>query len=439
MVIDRTTLEDLAIFSRNEQQSVLRHLDFTRSSAGREQLAKIMAKPLESIPLINARQQLLQHILRFVDQWPAQITNGTIMVLDKYFKSAVASIPYPANALNSLGYKLLNSSDYSTIRYTVSHFIEFVQGLDKIHGLLSSDHLPSELANTLQRIDTILHQPEIEPLLSYEKGKKHKPAFILTIGYYLQKRKQEIQSLLGIYGKIDAWYSLAMAVQKHHFCFPGFVENSDKPLFDARQLFHPLLTDPVAYDFALDSKQNFLFLTGANMAGKSTFIKAVGISVYLAHLGIGVPAQELRLSLFDGLLSNIQVTDNVLQGESYFFNEVQRIKQTVDKIKDKKHWLILIDELFKGTNVQDAMRCSKTVIEGLRKVDSSLFILSTHLYEIAEELTYHPNIQFRYFETNIRDNQLQFSYQLQQGVSNDRIGYLILQKEGVVDQLDRLA
>jgi DNA mismatch repair protein MutS len=119
------------------------------------------------------------------------------------------------------------------------------------------------------------------------------------------------------------------------------------------------------------------------MAGKSTFIKSVGTAVFLAHIGMGVPAQQMQLSLFDGILSNINVADNLVKGESYFYNEVQRIKATVIKISDGRKWLILIDELFKGTNVEDAMKCSSTVIEGLIKITNSLFILSTHLYEIG--------------------------------------------------------
>ncbi|MDP1109002.1 MutS-related protein, partial [Klebsiella pneumoniae] len=81
-------------------------------------------------------------------------------------------------------------------------------------------------------------------------------------------------------------------------------------------------------------------------------------------------------------------------------NEVQRIRKTIEKISDGKKWLILIDELFKGTNVQDAMKCSTTVIEGLRRMQNAVFILSTHLYEIGEPLQQYPNIQFRYFETH---------------------------------------
>lgn len=174
------------------------------------------------------------------------------------------------------------------------------------------------------------------------------------------------------------------------------------------------------------------------MAGKSTFIKSLGVAVYLAHLGMGVPAAKLTLSLFDGILSNINVEDNIVKGESFFFNEVQRIKKTILTISDGKKWLVLIDELFKGTNIQDAMRCSLTVIKGLIRIKGSLFILSTHLYEIGEEMKQYQGISFKYFETAILNDKLVFSYQLREGISNDRFGYFILQTEKVVELLDQL-
>jgi len=99
---------------------------------------------------------------------------------------------------------------------------------------------------------------------------------------------------------------------------------------------------------------------------------------------------------------------------------------------------VLIDELFKGTNVQDAMKCSSTVIEGIIRIKNSVFILSTHLYEIGEDLKQYPNISFKYFETAVKDDQLEFSYQLKDGISNDRLGYLILKREKVVEMLDGL-
>jgi DNA mismatch repair ATPase MutS len=84
------------------------------------------------------------------------------------------------------------------------------------------------------------------------------------------------------------------------------------------------------------------------------------------------------------------------------------------------------------------MRCSIAVIEGLQKIKSSLFVVSTHLYEISDSLSKYTNIQFKYFETTVTNQELVFHYQLKEGVSQDRIGYLILEREGVVKMLNNL-
>jgi DNA mismatch repair protein MutS len=260
----------------------------------------------------------------------------------------------------------------------------------------------------------------------------------IRLGRYVRTEyRNQANELMAIFGRMDAWYSMAAAVRHFKLCFPEIIESA-RPLIQAKGLYHVLLHDPVPYDVEMNFQSNFIFLTGANMAGKSTFIKAVGSTVFLAHLGMGVPAVSMKLTVFDGLLSNINVVDNIIKGESYFFNEVQRIKNTIVKINDNRKWLVLIDELFKGTNVQDAMKCSSTVIKGLIKISNSLFILSTHLYEIGDELQEYPNISFRYFETDVKEDDLAFSYQLKEGVSNDRIGYLILKREKVVEMLEKL-
>ena len=278
--------------------------------------------------------------------------------------------------------------------------------------------------------------PLIKTMMQWPAGKELSPVDNLTFGHYLLYHfKEKTRQLVDIFHQLDAYYSMAMAVKKLRLTFPT-ITRSEQPFIEGKKLYHPLLKQAVSYDVTMNPEGNFIFLTGANMAGKSTFIKAVGISVYLAHTGMGVPAENLSLSLFDGLLSNIQVEDNISKGESYFYNEVQRIKKTIDKINDGRNWLILIDELFKGTNVQDAMKCSTAVVEGLRKMTNTLFILSTHLYEIGEDLKKYPNIRFYYFETDTSNGQLTFSYQLIEGISNDRLGYLILKREGVVDMLE---
>ncbi|GAC1438070.1 MAG: MutS family DNA mismatch repair protein [Sediminibacterium sp.] len=439
MQVDKTTLTDLSIFHQEEAYSVFHRLNFTRTAGGKDYLHHFLNRPLDNIRQILETQQTLQRFMGVQEQLSSTIiTNGTVMVIEKFYDTPVAEIPRHPGLVNTQFYRIFNGPDLSLIRYSVKHFIDFIIGLNQTLLLLSGDENPVLLQVLLNRIKMLLQKPALRSILQKEAGNGISLSGILKLGHFMKRDfKEETFELIDIYSRLDAYYSMATACKNHAFCFPELVD-SPQSLLSAKAIYHPLLAMPVSCDLTLMPDQNFLFLTGANMAGKSTFIKAAGIAVYLAHTGMGVPAKEMRLSLFNGLLSNINVVDNIVQGESYFFNEVQRIRNTVEKISDGKKWLILIDELFKGTNVLDAMKCSSTVIEGLRKMRNALFILSTHLYEIGESLRQYPNIQFRYFETSVAGDQLVFSYQLKEGISNDRLGYLILRKEGVVKMLENL-
>jgi DNA mismatch repair protein MutS len=438
MEIDNTTYEDLSLFSRHEEFSIFHKLDFTRTKAGRELLLENFSHPLSKLQDIDATQRILRLMLERLDQWPVSISNGTIMVMDKFYETAIDDIPAAHNLTGALSYKLFHSADYAMVRYSVGHFADFVRGMDQLANLLDVPGSPPLLSELLQRARRLLDQEVLQAMIKTTPGVKFNPIQIIHYGHFVRIRfKAAMQSLIEIYSQLDAWYSMAMATRQYRLNFPVF-EDLTEPYVEATSLYHLLLPQAVAYNIRLDKDSNFLFLTGANMAGKSTFIRAVGVVVFLAHLGMGVPAASMRLSLFDGILSNINVVDDIAKGESFFFNEVQRIRKTLEKITGQKKWLVLIDELFKGTNVQDAMKCSTTVIKGLIRIRRSLFILSTHLYEIGEDLKGYPNILFRYFETNVVNDQLEFSYQLKDGISNDRIGYLILKREKVVEMLEKL-
>jgi len=438
MQIDDTTFNDLSIFHKEEEFSIFHKLNFTQTIGGKEWLARFFSEPFNDIKKIAEIQQVLQCISAKQAQWPVLVTNGTIMVIEKFYESPIDAIPDSPNIINALGYKILHSPDFSLVRYTVGHFADFVKGMKELVFLFDNDVSPASLRLYIQRVAQLLNNEVIVKLCTTKKGVELTAPETIYFGNYIRNRfKGAAEELINIFGRLDAWYSMARAIKVFKLSYPSFID-SPQPKLDAKGLYHILLTVPVAYDVILAKQQNFLFLTGANMAGKSTFIKSIGAAVYLAHLGMGVPAANMSLTVFDGILSNINVEDNIVKGESYFFNEVQRIKNTIIKINDNRKWLVLIDELFKGTNVQDAMKCSGAVIKGLIKIPNSLFILSTHLYEIAEELNTYPNILFRYFETEVKEDQLIFSYQLKQGVSNDRIGYLILKQEKVVEMLENL-
>ncbi|RYY00834.1 MAG: DNA mismatch repair protein MutS, partial [Gammaproteobacteria bacterium] len=399
---------------------------------------RFFTEPHHDLKRIIGTQNVIKTLLIHLDDWPAEITNGTIIMMDKFLDYNLDPIPENPGAVNSYSYKLLHSADYSMVKYSVKHFGDFLRGMAKLVYLFRDLDLSTNLNFYIERIKKILQEKPLMELATYNGNQEMTVQQNLYFGHYFRfQYKTDLLELIDIFSRLEAWYSMAKAVRTFDLHFPEFIEQ-EEPYFKAEGLYHVLLQQPVPYDLVLQPNENFLFLTGANMAGKSTMIKAVGSAVFLAHIGMGVPAKNMRLTLFDGLLSNINVSDNIAKGESYFFNEVQRIKNTIYKINDGKKWLVLIDELFKGTNVQDAMKCSLTVIKGLMKIKNSLFILSTHLYEIGEELRQYPNISFKYFETTVMEDQLSFSYQLKEGISNDRIGYVILRREKVVEMLEKL-
>jgi len=401
-------------------------------------LFRFFSGPQPDIKRILGTQKIIRTLLDHVDEWPSDITNGTILVMDKFLDYNLDSIPEDLNPVNSLTYKWFHREDYGMVKYSVRHFADFYRGMRRLAKQFDDlADLPLSFKIYIERIFQLLKETPLRRL-SETKNEPFSLSQNLYFGFHLRGHyKADTLELIEIFYRLDAWYSMAMAVKTFNLSFPEFVD-TERPLVYAKDLYHLLLPHPVSYEVEMNPEHNFLFLTGANMAGKSTFIKSVGSAVFLAHVGMGVPAREMKLTLFDGLLTNINVVDNIAKGESFFFNEVQRIKNTILKINDGKKWLVLIDELFKGTNVQDAMKCSSTVIKGLIKIRNSLFILSTHLYEIGDELKIYPNISFKYFETNVIGDQLVFNYQLKEGISNDRFGYLILKKEKVVEMLDKL-
>ena len=438
MEIDKTTLDDLAIFNNEEEFSVFNKLNLTLTSNGKDQLKKNLITPLNNIEAIQGIQQTLRLIIQKEQQWPARITNGTIKVVERFYETNIDPLPETASSFTAYSYKLLHVSDFSLVKYSLIHCFDFIKGMQLMVKLFLGESAPAPMKKILSEAQRIINKEQFSIIDKNDASSELSTPQALQLARFLRYQfKQNMLHLLSIHARLDAWYGMCMAIKKYELVFPEFAE-STQPFMEIKGLYHILLQQPVSYDVILNRQTNFLFLTGANMAGKSTFIKSVGTAVFLAHTGMGIPAKNMSLSLYDGMLSNINVIDNIVKGESYFYNEVQRIKSTIQKVNDGRKWLILVDELFKGTNVQDAMKCSTTVIEGLLKIKNTIFILSTHLYEIGEALKIHSNIHFNYFETNVNGDQLTFNYQLREGISNDRLGYLILKKEGVVKMLEDL-
>ncbi|MEY4052951.1 MAG: hypothetical protein RIR64_1936 [Bacteroidota bacterium] len=438
MQVDKITLKDIGLFDNEESIGLISHLNFCKSNGGKIQLDLYLSHPLASIAAIEERQNAIAYFISNIDLVDnLKISNGSTLVIEKFFDTGFKRIPTEVSLPAAYWYQFMSASDYSLLRYSLEHLILFYENLNKWLSVFETIKNNSIIESLVKKIKKNTTHPSLASLPA--SSKLENPQTILSLcHFFLYHYKNNTLQLLAYYYELDAYFSMAMAAKNYKFVFPTWLEN-ENPVFEVTAAIHPLIKNAVDNELSLNHQSNLLFLTGANMAGKSTFIKTTGIILYLAHIGIGVPAQKLKLSLFNGLITNLTITDNIVKGESYFFNEVQRIKNTIEKIIDGKKYFVLIDELFKGTNIQDAMKCSSAVIEGLQNLRNSLFIISSHLYEISDGLKNFDNIQFSYFETTVREKELNFHYQLKKGVSQDRLGYLILEREGVVNLLKNIS
>jgi len=436
MQSDKTTLKDLSIFTSENSGGIFALIDHANTQVGRDELRRLIYQPPTSFGALQKLQDTVKFWYKHQDEWPSVISNGTIVMLEKFFESADSySVPTGFTKIfSAFVQKLFNRNEYSFTKFSISHLEDFLNGCVDLANMLDAEGLPELLRNELEAIKGELQHRLVPAILKVDKDTPYADISQLTHNAR-REMKNMVYRLISHYARIDAWRSMALATLSNNWVFPELKEDTTL-CFEAQGLYHPLLETPVAYDVDFSEQRNFLLLTGANMSGKTTFMRAIGVTALLAHIGMGVPAQKLKISMLEGIVTNMQVEDNLLLGESYFFAEVQRMKMTAGKLVQKLPHLVLMDELFKGTNVHDAYECTRAVVDGLLQRPEHMMILSTHLYEVAQHFKDKKEIIFAYFVTQMQeDGSYNFTYELRQGISNDRIGYRILQKEGVLDLL----
>ncbi len=437
MILDKTTLQDLSFLQG--EHSVFTLINKCTTQAGSDVLKKIIQTPPANFEQLIEHQLAVKFWIQHTDKWTSKVSNGTLVMIEKFYESAegVAGKANPFGLMiDSLMQKLFNRNAYTFIRFSVSHLIDFLKGCDEL-TLLIDQQPPQIVADILISFRDTLQLPLCRSLV--ETPDDAPQARLLEMSYRARREiKHIVLQMIDKFAKLDALHAMAAATKEYNWIMPELFP-SELMQYQASQLFHPLLKHPVAYDIEYSKDKNFLFLTGANMSGKSTLIRAMGVGALLAHIGMGVPAKSMQISFLEGIVTNMQVEDNIFLGESYFFAEVQRMKLTAQKLNKNRYHLVLMDELFKGTNVHDAYECSRAVIDGLLKQSDNLMALSTHLNELSDNLKEKPNVWFRYCYTDITaDGNYTFTYQLREGVSKDRIGYLVLKKEGVLDLLHKV-
>jgi ABC-type multidrug transport system fused ATPase/permease subunit len=246
---------------------------------------------------------------------------------------------------------------------------------------------------------------------------------------WIETYKHTVEKWFDVITFFDAQNSLANFRFNHpEYTFPAIHES--KITIESKALGHPLLKVEKRIDNDFYIKNNeFFIITGANMAGKSTFLRTVSLSIMMANIGLPVCAKEFLYKPVK-LITSMRTSDSLTEDESYFYSELKRLKFIVDTIKNDDYFIIL-DEILKGTNSKDKAIGSKKFVEKLTK-SKSTGIIATHdvsLCDLEEDFT---EIQNYYFDAEIVNDELYFDYFFKKGICKNMNASFLLKKMEIV-------
>ena len=402
--------------------------DLTLNDDAKIELRRVLSTPLTSLEAISSRQMILKEIL-----------HSELSSIYTYHKTDYAEVSYFLNIVDAQNFKNVDYLTYLFQKRTnnrlIGHYIQFAYlffGLDKLFNEhLHISKFPKSYQEDLRFIVHYIRSFQLKKFKKQiNKGKLNYSAIQYLNETVLSKRKNgDTAKFYSILNSLEAYISIAAATKKLGFTFPTLGKES----FCIQQMFHPLLKNPISNDFQTDSC--VILLTGANMSGKSTFLKTIGLIVYFAHLGLAVPAKEAVLPYYDFISIYINHSDDLKNGLSHFKQEIMNMKTVLENAKQGQRCFAVFDELYKGTNYQDALNLSTKTIQGLSQFDACKFLISTHIYELKNQIENEDGVLAYHLHCEIEDDNPKFTYQLKEGWTNLRIGELLFQKEGLEDLL----
>ncbi len=327
--------------------------------------------------------------------------------------------------------------------------------LDKFGAILkyleTSDLCRGNLADLCAPFRDPRHSPSAQmrriKLVTFSIGLRSNPLFGILLNlilpwdflfayladHYRARVAQSFPMWTEICYRLDALIALA----NFGFLNPGYVfpeiTPDAKPILCAEGLGHPLIPHDrqVCNDFLVDAPGEIAIITGSNMAGKSTFVKTVGINLCLAYAGAPVDATQFRSVPFR-LHTCIHISDSIVDGFSYFYAEVKCLKRLLEELKSDNHspLLYLIDEIFRGTNNRERLQGSRAYIRSLHG-ENAVGLLATHDLELASLAESSPKVHNYHFRDDVRDRKLVFDYKIQPGPCPTMNALKIMQMEGL--------
>jgi len=439
-IADKQTLEDLNLLGKYKQHSVFSLFNKVKTAGGEELLNKMFQNPLTDPEAINNRSNIFKYFQSRQISFP--FSNEQFALAENYLSGGGAN-NFPVTLL-TLGRKKLTATIIKDEEYPILQ-----KGLQQIITVLNQCKIViSQLEESqkekthpfsaeLQTVKTILDNPKLDWLKTEQANSAGPLSLKKTARYDHLLRytlRSELQTVMETFYQLDVYIAVSKLAKEKDFGYAQALPKENS-LLSATELRHPNIEKAIANPVSFHQDSNMIFLTGANMAGKSTFMKSFGINIYLAHMGFPVAAKEMLFSVKEGIYSSINVPDNLDMGYSHFYAEVLRVKKVAEEVNKEKNLVIIFDELFKGTNVKDAYDATLTVTAAFSEYRNCLFIISTHIIEAGEVLKQQGNIQMLYLPTIMNGNVPAYTYKLQPGISNDRHGMMIIENEGILKML----
>lgn len=433
MLLDQITLSDLEIFSDSSGGGGISALFVqTETLAGRRALHRRLRAPASSVVEITEVQDAVRF---FSEDWRRPLLQpGLLDSVERHLDSNIDLGPDVALSRDFLRSVWLSFRDEELCRELkagVTVCSEVLSAGDVLARTLLASDAPTLVRSLAEGVAEVLGAlgavPQGMSLLSAIRQDR----FFRTNG------RDSMQRLVGYLAELDALRTMGATTRELSWTLPEFVE-SDSFVFEGDGLHHPFVEDSTRNPVAIAGGEPLVFLTGPNMAGKTTYMRSVGLAALLAQVGMGVPATRLRMTPVDVLLTGLNPSDNLRAGLSFFFAEVLRVKEAAEHLAAGRRCLVLFDEVFKGTNVRDALDASLAVITGFARSRGSGCVFSSHLVELAEPLAALGRVRFYHFEGEVVEGRARYSYRLRPGVSRQRFGLQLLEEANVPALLDQI-
>lgn len=437
MYIDQQLFYDLGFL--HQQGGIFKLMDTCITTEGSDLLKHWLLNPLKDITAIHERQAIVSACAQQDSHLGnIEFTNGTMVMIDDFLKSDQYQLKPNAMGL-SISQWFSKWFQRGSKEHVTFHYV-YIAALFNALNIIQEDSSKISLTQNqsfqkwkIELDNTLSNDLVVELLALGESPKDLQKAKIL---YAFKKNGRSLLAhAMQVFAQWDAWQALAKLLQKEHWVMPE-IEESKRPYLHIENLYFPAIDKAKGFDLNMDHQQHFLLLTGANMSGKSTFLRTLGMMYVLGQMGAPVPATSAKFSKINGLITNLSVKDDIYKGESFFYAEVKSMKTMAEHVSNANNYLFLMDELFKGTNIQDAYESTELILKSLQDYQEHLFILSTHIYELAKEYKHLDQVRAVYMETIIdQKGDYSFTYHLKEGVSDDKIGAIMLRKEGIFDIL----